>query len=194
MDGLRSAVLRAKFASHTPVAVHHPPRLIEVIREVEVAPPPPTEKKPVEVTADELLALTERFCALERKISKIMHIVGLHDESPIVGPRFVMLADIRREVREYYGVTDAELDQPTKGRASVYTARQIAFFLCRKLTSRSWPAIGQAFHRDHTSAMHGVEKIRARMLTDEQMSADIAKIEENLGALLRRRQEAAQAE
>lgn len=43
-------------------------------------------------------------------------------------------------------------------------ARQIAMYLCRELTDLSLPKIGQAFGgRDHTTVMHAVAAMRARL-------------------------------
>src|SRR5262249_2438214 len=37
--------------------------------------------------------------------------------------------------------------------------RQVAMYLCRKLTSNSFPSIGEQFGRDHTTVIHAVNLI-----------------------------------
>lgn len=41
--------------------------------------------------------------------------------------------------------------------------RQIAMFLCRELTDLSLLKIGDLFHRDHTTVIHGVRKVKGLM-------------------------------
>lgn len=45
-------------------------------------------------------------------------------------------------------------------------ARQLAMYLCRSLTSASYPLIAQALNRDHSTAIWGAESIRCRMARD----------------------------
>lgn len=45
--------------------------------------------------------------------------------------------------------------------------RQIIYYLCCKLTDCSLPAIGKVIRKDHTTIMHGRDKITALMQTDE---------------------------
>jgi hypothetical protein len=60
-------------------------------------------------------------------------------------------------------------------------ARHIAFYLCRKLTSKSYPDIGRRFgHRDHTTVLHGIRKIEATIATNQKLADDVAAIMEKL--------------
>jgi chromosomal replication initiator protein len=62
-------------------------------------------------------------------------------------------------------------------KAKVCHARMIAYYLCRQLP-RSFPQIGAHFRgRDHTTILHGVNKIRRRLACgDQQLHADIEAI------------------
>src|SRR6185437_4232314 len=42
-------------------------------------------------------------------------------------------------------------------------SRQAAMYLCRRLTGKSFPAIGEHFNRDHTTAIHGCNLIKKRV-------------------------------
>ena len=59
--------------------------------------------------------------------------------------------------------------------------RQIAMYICRRMTTLSTTSIGRAFGgRDHTTVMHGCDKIAA------SMNADFAfkkKVEEIMGLI-----------
>jgi chromosomal replication initiator protein len=48
--------------------------------------------------------------------------------------------------------------------------RQIAMYLCKSLTTFSYPEIGKNFGgKDHTTVMHGVKKIEALLVTDQKL-------------------------
>jgi chromosomal replication initiator protein len=62
-------------------------------------------------------------------------------------------------VAAYFGLASGDLTSKSRSRPLVW-ARQVAQWLTRELTDWSYPAIGRAFGgRDHTTVMHGVEKI-----------------------------------
>lgn len=49
-------------------------------------------------------------------------------------------------------------------------ARQVAMYLCRKLTGRSTTEIGKKFGgRDHSTVIHAVRRITAAIETDESV-------------------------
>jgi hypothetical protein len=55
--------------------------------------------------------------------------------------------------------------------------RQIAMWLCRKLTTGSTTAIGQAFGgRDHTTVLHGVATIEHLMTREPLMAVAVAEL------------------
>jgi len=52
--------------------------------------------------------------------------------------------------------------------------RQVAMYLCKKLTSRSLPEIGRKFGgRDHTTVMHAVRKIDELMAGDQPFADEV---------------------
>jgi len=55
--------------------------------------------------------------------------------------------------------------------------RQIAMYLCRKLTDMSLPKIGEEFGgRDHTTVIHACEKISKQLKEDENLQDNIAEL------------------
>jgi chromosomal replication initiator protein len=52
--------------------------------------------------------------------------------------------------------------------------RQVAMYLTRKLTKRSLPAIGAAFGRHHSTVLHAIRAVEARMKVDPMDKADVA--------------------
>jgi hypothetical protein len=68
--------------------------------------------------------------------------------------------------------------------AQVVLARQVAMYLSRELTLLSLPAIGRRINgRDHTTILHGVRKIAARIVEDESLSAKVNEIRARLEAV-----------
>ncbi len=81
----------------------------------------------------------------------------------------ITIDDIQRRVAGYFQIDLTEI-RGVKRQRSILYPRQIAMFLCRRLTEASLPEIGQAFGgRDHTTVMHAVEKI------EKDISQDIHK-------------------
>jgi hypothetical protein len=62
----------------------------------------------------------------------------------------------------------------------VAVVRQIAMYLCRKLTDSSFPAVGEHFHRDHSTAVHNVALIQSRIDHDPAFARTILRIEHEL--------------
>ncbi len=55
--------------------------------------------------------------------------------------------------------------------------RQIAMWLCRKLTTHSLPAIAHHFGgRDHTTVMHAARKIEEKRQTDAELNITLMKL------------------
>ena len=85
-----------------------------------------------------------------------------HEEKSVTPERILSI------VSEQYGVSADDLLSKKRNR-NVALPRQIAMYLCRSLTQLSTTNIGQAIGgRDHTTVMHGCEKI------EEEMNRDFA--------------------
>lgn len=178
---------RAMFTAPRPA----PLVLVQEPEPVLVAPEPEVvEEKSVESSAADLAETNRRLALLERQISTLMHMVGA-DERPGApcAPRFVSGADVIRVVANYFGVAPQEISGSAKT-APIARIRHIGYYLCRKYTMLSLPKIGEIFRRDHTSVLHGTDKIKTKRATDQTLDADLNKIEILIGELLARRQEA----
>lgn len=87
--------------------------------------------------------------------------------------RRVTIDEIQRKVAEHYGLKLADLFSERRARA-VARPRQVAMFLCKKLTPRSLPEIGRKFGgRDHTTVMHAVRKIEELMAEDASFKDEV---------------------
>lgn len=93
--------------------------------------------------------------------------------SDVRRPKFPMMRDVKRAVSEYYLVSQADLCSVHRS-VPIVRARQIAMYLCRELTNRSFPQIGTAFDRDHTTVLHAHHKIARLIQTNPQLAEEIA--------------------
>lgn len=87
--------------------------------------------------------------------------------------RSVTLADVARVVAERFDVTVMDLKSARRAQR-VALPRQVAMFVAKMVTPRSYPEIGRSLGgRDHTTIMHGVRKIEGLRQIDKHLSAEI---------------------
>jgi chromosomal replication initiator protein len=90
------------------------------------------------------------------------------------GPeRRITVDEIQKTVADHFNMKQADLLSERRTRA-IARPRQIAMYLCKQHTTRSYPDIGRRFGgRDHTTVLHGVRKIEELMPTDDQIARDV---------------------
>ncbi len=88
--------------------------------------------------------------------------------------------DILKLVATTYGLTLADI-QGSSRTQPLATHRQIAMYLCRELTDLSLPKIGRLFGgRDHTTIIHGINKIKKLIGSDPEMARQVSHLSNNL--------------
>ena len=90
------------------------------------------------------------------------------------GPeRRITVDEIQKTVADHFNLKQADLLSERRTR-SVARPRQMAMYLCKQHTTRSYPDIGRRFGgRDHTTVLHGVRKIEELMGQDDQIARDV---------------------
>ena len=87
--------------------------------------------------------------------------------------RKITVEEIQRKVSDHYNIRLSDMIGPKRLR-SYARPRQIAMYLCKKMTSRSLPEIGRRFGgRDHTTVMHGVKRVEELKVQDGQIAEDL---------------------
>lgn len=88
------------------------------------------------------------------------------------------IRDIKQAVVTYFGLSSrVDLDSSRKTKV-LYFPRQIAMYLCKARTNKSFPEIGRRFGgRDHTTVMHAVNKIGELLRYDWVTAYHVAMIE-----------------
>jgi chromosomal replication initiator protein len=89
---------------------------------------------------------------------------------------------IQRTVSDSFHVRLADL-KSKKRTQHIAFCRQVAMYLCRKLTDSSFPCIGEHFGRDHSTVIHAYNLIARRMSNDSAFRMSIEKIERELKAI-----------
>ena len=94
--------------------------------------------------------------------------------------RRITVDEIQKTTADHYGLKQADLLSERRTR-SIARPRQVAMYLCKLHTTRSYPDIGRRFGgRDHTTVLHGVKKIESLIGTDEQIARDVESLSRKL--------------
>lgn len=87
--------------------------------------------------------------------------------------RNVGMENIQKTVADYYKIKVADLFSKKRTRA-IARPRQLAMWLCREVTSHSYPEIGDAFGgRDHTTVIHAVKTIDSLRTKESELNHDL---------------------
>lgn len=87
--------------------------------------------------------------------------------------RRVTVDEIQKLTADHFGLKQADLLSERRTR-SVARPRQVAMWLCKQHTTRSYPDIGRRFGgRDHTTVLHAVKKIEELLTSDDQIARDV---------------------
>jgi chromosomal replication initiator protein len=94
--------------------------------------------------------------------------------------RPVTIARIQKYVAEYYELKPAELKSRSNQKVIAFP-RQVAMWLCKKLTTASYPEIGREFGgKHHTTVIHSVTKIEAMRKGDAEFNRILNSLAESL--------------
>jgi chromosomal replication initiator protein len=90
-----------------------------------------------------------------------------------INEKKISIALIQQQVSLYFNLKVSEMGSPRRS-INIARPRQIAMYLCKEMTSFSYPEIGKAFGgKDHTTVMHAVKKIEALSIADLQLKKDL---------------------
>ena len=93
-----------------------------------------------------------------------------------VNNQIVSVENIQKTTAQYYNVKLSELLGKSRKR-SIVRPRQLAMFLAKDLTNKSYPEIGELFGgRDHTTVLHAYRKVTELMSENSDLDEDRQKI------------------
>jgi chromosomal replication initiation ATPase DnaA len=167
-----------------------PPELIRLRRELEAKDTIITELQrnaaEAAVTIESLRSEAQAQTAKAREI--ILQYGG--NDSILDAPKVISMRDIKKAVCRHYKLVPGELESPRRTQPLCWY-RQVAMYLCKKLTRFSLTEIGRAFgDRDHTTIISAVRRIEGHELggivglltTNPKIKEEIETIKKRLGA------------
>jgi chromosomal replication initiator protein len=106
----------------------------------------------------------------------------LADLIPAGTRRPLTIQRIQETVADYYQISLEDMKGKRRDKHIVFP-RQVAMYVVREETPSSLPMIGQAFGgRDHTTALHSIEKIANELKEDDRLRHEVQTIRERLYA------------
>jgi chromosomal replication initiator protein len=104
----------------------------------------------------------------------------LRDIIPVGDSSPVSIDLIQETVANYFNISVDEMKGKRRDKHIVFP-RQVAMYIVREETESSLPVIGTAFGgRDHTTALHAIEKITDLVLEDSRLQSDLRQIRQRL--------------
>ena len=95
------------------------------------------------------------------------------DQNRVTGP------DIVKHVARHYGLKVSEIKSKSNSRAIAFP-RQVAMYLCKRLTELSYPEIGKLFNdKHHSTVMYSVDKIDQLRESDDDLDRTVDVMEEH---------------
>ncbi len=165
---LRLSILQAK-AEKLSIAV--PPEVIDFLARKITA-----NVRELEGALNRLVAHAElvgRRISLETAHELLRDLVRAND-------RVLTIEMIQKETASHFNVRLNDLLSPRRAR-HIARPRQVAMYLCKQLTARSLPEIGERFDkRDHTTVMHAVKRVEQLMDDDPTLREDVDRLRRKL--------------
>jgi len=113
-------------------------------------------------------------------ISKMLAQDALKNIIDAERPEGLTIERIARTVASHYKMTVEEIKSKNNSR-SVAVPRQVAMYLCKRLTKSSFPEIGREFGgKHHTTVMHSVDKIEQLQKEDRNFHRMISELIDSL--------------
>ncbi len=96
-------------------------------------------------------------------------------ENKVITPEYIISV-----VADHYNITPADITG-TKRNSKIVEPRQISMFLCRDIIDTSLKVIGKYIgNRDHTTVMHGIEKIEKEIQVNESLKNTISTLRKKI--------------
>ena len=93
--------------------------------------------------------------------------------------RIISINEIKTKVAGFYKIKASDLTSPSREKC-IAVPRQIAMYIAKTLTTKSYPEIAKEFNRDHTTVIHGVKKVESLLKEDKNIYEQINMIRGSL--------------
>jgi chromosomal replication initiator protein len=127
----------------------------------------------LEVSPRELIGVVTQLAELRRSLKRADIEEFLRQELPA---KSLTPLKVSRAVAKEFGITLSALRSSRRSQALVLP-RQCAMWLCRTLCHASYPELGAFFERQHSSVIHAVRKLEARLDKEPALRQRLARLE-----------------
>ena len=93
--------------------------------------------------------------------------------------KHVSIDDIQQIVADKYSIKLSDLKGKSR-KKEIVKPRHIAMYLARDILDDSLVTISNAFSRDHTTVMHGIDKVKDEILIDDNFREEIDKLKKSI--------------
>ena len=133
------------------------------------------------LAADELIdglqAALRRVTALRAHASPPLVDVARRSLAALMRARDAgRLANVSDQVAREFRLRSGDLQSRSREQRTAF-ARQLAMYLCRKITGTAFESIGEHFKRDHSTVIHAYQLMERRMARDAAFRLFIVKLE-----------------
>jgi chromosomal replication initiator protein len=138
--------------------------------------------KQIQSNVRELEGALTRLIATSEMTGRAISVQFARDTlADLVGKRaHITPSQVIETVAKYYSISVPEMVSPSRNKELVQP-RQVAMYLIRQETDASLPEIGGLLGgRDHTTILHGVERVKDRLEAEEQLRRDVMSVREQL--------------
>ena len=166
---MRTAILRQKGEEF---GINLPDDVVEYVANKDQ-----TNTRELEGTLNKILMMAQLY---KRPLNLQLAMEALTDSSIARRKASTTSMDVIDAVTRFYKVSEKDLIGRQRSR-DIVAPRQVAMYLIRQETEGSLVDIGRALGgRDHTTVLHGIEKIERSLETDVQLRSQIMAIRESL--------------
>jgi chromosomal replication initiator protein len=153
--------------------------LLSKIEQMKVSVPKPVvEFLATKITSNvrELEGALNKVVAISKLVGREINLDNTHEilrDLLRSSERVISIEEIQKKVAEHYNIKMHDMSSAKKTR-SIARPRQIAMYLSKNLTQKSFMEIGRKFGgKDHTTVMHALKTIEALKLTDNEVVEDL---------------------
>lgn len=146
------------------------------LRKLPSVPPPPPEPPAIDPPGAIIHQYPQASVAAEVPYIPSAFASREMDEPPLIDGETVYpttVRDIARAACRVFNVSMIDMVSARRTR-KIVLPRQITMYLAREMTTASLPRIGRLIgNKDHTTVLHGCQKIAALVLTSEETASQV---------------------
>ncbi len=120
------------------------------------------------------------FCGFHQKTANIEVVKEALKDLLSLQKTLISVENIQKSVADFYNIKVADMYSKRRP-ANIAMPRQVAMYLAKELTQKSFPEIGDLFGgRDHTTVLHAVKKISDLRIRNTELNHQLHILEQQL--------------